>query len=159
MTNHNNGRPCGGTAVYSKIPFADGYPYSHNISGIEFTVIKLADKQELTIIGVYRSPKIAVARLYSALVDIIGQDTSEQNIVIGDFNIDWMLETQRRSLYSIMVRDNGYAQLISKSTTDNNTTIDHIYMNVADTLYSAGVLEVYFSDHKAIWISKLNSST
>ena len=58
-----------------------------------------------------------------------------------------------------MVKDNGYAQLISKSTTDNNTTIDHIYTNVADTLYSAGVLEVFFSDHKAIWISKLNSST
>ena len=60
MTNHNNGRPYGGTAVYSKIPFANGYPYSHNSSGIEFTVIKLADKQELTTIGVYRSQKIVL---------------------------------------------------------------------------------------------------
>ena len=55
MTNHYNGRPYGGTAIYWKIPFADGYPYSRNISGIEFTVIKLVGKLKLTIIGVYRS--------------------------------------------------------------------------------------------------------
>ncbi|CAB3994305.1 Hypothetical predicted protein [Paramuricea clavata] len=68
--------------------FAEGYPYSRNIDGIEFTVVKLATKQELTIIGVYRSPRIPVARLYCALIDIIAQDTSEQNIIIGDFNIN-----------------------------------------------------------------------
>jgi hypothetical protein len=51
-----------------------------------------------------------------------------------------------------MVRDNGYTQLISTCTTDNKTIIDHIYSNIADTV-NLGVLETYFSDHKAIWTS------
>ena len=40
MTHHSNGRPYGGTAVYSKLPFAEGYLYRRNINGAEFTVVK-----------------------------------------------------------------------------------------------------------------------
>jgi hypothetical protein len=50
------GRPYGGTAAYSRIPLKEGYPHSHNISGIEFTIIKTESHQNLTIIGLYRSP-------------------------------------------------------------------------------------------------------
>ena len=140
MTNHNNGRPYGDTAVYSKIQFAEGYPYHRSIHGVEFTVIELSTKQELTIIGVYHLPRIAVSRLCSALVDIIAQDTSEQNIIIGDLNIDWMVEPQRQSLYYIMVTDNCYRQLISTCTTDNKTTIDHIYTDITSKV-NLGVSE------------------
>ena len=127
MTYYNNGRPYGGTIVYSKIPFVEGYPYSHNVNGIEFTVVKVTSNDDLTIIAVYRSPKITVTRLCSALVDIIAQDTSHENIFIGDFNVDWLVETRRQSLYNVMVKDNFYRQLISTFTTDNQTIIDHIY--------------------------------
>ena len=54
MSHHSNGRPYGGTAVYRKVPFVEGYPYRRNINGIEFTLIKITTRQELTIIGVYR---------------------------------------------------------------------------------------------------------
>ena len=64
-----------------------------------------------------------------------------------------MAENQRQLLlYNVMVRDNRYRQLISTCTTDNHTTIDHIYTNIATTVNS-GILETYFSDHKAVWIS------
>ena len=53
MTHHSNGRPYGDTAVYSKVPFVEGYPYRRNIDNIEFTVVKITTRQELTIIGVY----------------------------------------------------------------------------------------------------------
>ena len=152
MSHHSNGRPYGGTAVYSKVSFVEGYPYRRNINGIELTVIKVATRQELTIIGVYRSPRIAASLLCSALVDVVTQDTSEQNIIIGDFNMDWMAESQRQALYDVMVRDNNYRQLISKCTTDNHTTIDHIYTNIVSSVNS-GILETYFSDHQAVWIS------
>ena len=152
ITHHSNGRPYGGTAVYSRVRFLEGYPYHRNINGIEFTVVKIATREELTIIGVYRSPRIAAGLLCSALIDVIAQVTSEQNIIIGDFNVDWMAENQRQLLYNVMVRDNRYRQLISTCTTDNHTTIDHIYTNIATTVNS-GILETYFSDHKAVWIS------
>ena len=152
MTHHSSGRPYGGTAVYSRVPFLKGYPCRRNINGIEFTVIKITTRQELTIIGVYHSPRIASSLLCSALIDVIAQVTSKQNIIIGDFNIDWMAENQRQPLYNIMVRDNRYRQLISMYTTDNHSIIDHIYTNIAGTVNS-GILEIYFSDHKAVWIS------
>ena len=152
MAHHSNGRPYSGTAVYSKVPLVEGYPYHRNINDIEFTVFKITTRQELTIIGVYRSPRIACSLLYSALVDVVAEDTSEQNIIIGDFNIDWMAESQRQSLYNVMVRDNSYEQLISTCITDNHTIIDHIYTNIA-SIVNSGVLETYFSDHKDVWIS------
>ena len=51
-------------------------------------------------------------------------------IILGDFNIDWLVETERRPIYNLLVRDNGYKQLISSYTTDNKTLIDHIYTNI-----------------------------
>ena len=36
-------------------------------------------------------------------------------------------------------RDNSYRQLISTSTTDNHTTIDHIYTNIPSTVKSGTV--------------------
>ena len=51
-----SGRPCGRTAVYSRIPLRDGYPFAHNIDGIEFTIIKTERHLDLTIITLYRSP-------------------------------------------------------------------------------------------------------
>ena len=63
--NSSNGlvRPYGGTAVYSKIPYLPGYPYCHNIHGIEITVIKVMTRKNWTIIGIYRSPKVSVRQL------------------------------------------------------------------------------------------------
>ena len=88
MNFHSSGRPYGSTAIYTKVPLIQGYPYSRNINGIEFTIAKIDSNQDLTIIAVYRSPRIHVSRLCSALIDIIAQDASQQNIIIGDFNVD-----------------------------------------------------------------------
>ena len=95
-----SGRPCGGTAVYSRIPLRDGYPFAHNIDGIEFTIIKTERHLDLTIIALYRSPKVPIPRLLSGLRTILGQHSSLQNVIIGDFNINWALECTRPSLYN-----------------------------------------------------------
>ena len=68
MTNHNNGRPYMAVHQYIVRYNLLRDTISRNIDGVEFTVIKVAPKQELTIIGVYRSPRIPVA---CALIDII----------------------------------------------------------------------------------------
>jgi hypothetical protein len=147
------GRPYGGTAVYSRIPLKEGYPHAHNISGIEFTIIKTESLPNLTIIGLYRSPSIALSRLLAALHTILDEDSSSQNIIIGDFNVNWMVESDRQALYNLMVIENNYSQLITDFTTDNKTLIDHVYTNLVEEQVHAGILETYFSDHKAIWAS------
>ena len=80
----------------------------------------------------------------------------QYNIIIGDFNVNWMNEIERRPLYNLLVTERNYKQLISHYTSDNRTTIDHIYTNFlphshADT--TSGTLETYFTDHKAIWLA------
>ena len=67
--------------------------------------------------------------------------------------MNWMVDTERQSLYNVMIRDNGYMQLITSYTTDNNTLIDHIYTNITNMEVDSGNIETYFSDHKAIRIS------
>lgn len=74
-------------------------------------------------------------------------------IIAGDLNINWLIETERRPLYNLLVRDKGYKQLISTCTTDHNTAIDHIYTHILHLDIQAGVLETYFTDHKAVWAS------
>ena len=54
---------------------------------------------------------------------------SQFNICIGDFNINWLDESNRRPLYNLFVNCTNYRQLISTYTTDNQTTIGHIFTN------------------------------
>ncbi len=125
-------RPYGGTAVYSRIPLIDGYPLARTINGVEFTVIKTNDCPNLTMIGLYRSPKITISRLLDALRIIRDENSSSQNLVIGDFNVNWMVESERQSLYNLMVVENSYRQIISGFTTDNGTLIDHLYTDLIE---------------------------
>ena len=154
--NSNNGsRPYGGTAVYSKIPYFPGYPYCLNINGVEVTIIKIVSREDWTILGIYRSPKVPVRQLCEAITEVLNSIAQENIIILGDFNVNWLIDTERRPLYNLLVKDKHYRQLISTYTTDSKTVIDHIYTNihVANLNTQAGVLETYFTDHKAIWVS------
>ena len=143
-------RPYGGMVVFSRVEFIPGYPCCHNISGNEITIMKLMILPHVTIIGIYRSPKVPVQQLCHALNEVLNLSTSQFNIFMGDFNINWLDEGNRRPLYNLFVIDNNYRQLVSSYTTDNQTTIDHIYTNLPELQANLHILETYFSDHKAI---------
>jgi len=57
------------------------------------------------------------------------------------------------SLYQQMIVSYGYIQHILEFTTDNRTTINHIYTNLNESRVQTGVLETYFCDHKAVCIA------
>ena len=48
------------------------------------------------------------------------------------------------------VRDHNYRQLVSCYTTDNRTTIDHIYTNLPESEVKVHIIETYFTDDKGI---------
>ena len=104
----------------------------------------------VTIISVYRSLAVPVQQLCYALNEVLSLSCSQFNIFIGDFNINWLDESNRRPLYNLFVNCNNYRQLISTYTTDNQTTIDHVYTNLPESQANAHILETYFSDHKPI---------
>ena len=64
-------RPFGGMAVFSRVEILPGYPLCHNINGIEITIMTVMILPHVTIIGIYRSPRIPVQQLCEALTDIL----------------------------------------------------------------------------------------
>ena len=95
---HSLARPFGGMAVFSRVEFLPGYPCCYNINGIEITIMKAMILPHVTIIGIYRSPRISVQQLCAALDEVLRFCTSQFNIFIGDFNINWLDEVNRRPL-------------------------------------------------------------
>ena len=148
----SNTRPFGGTAVYSRIQFIPGSPYCFNRNGVELTIMKCMRLPYLTIIGVYRSPKVPVTQLCIVLRQVLLHTTTLYNIFLGDFNINWLNETDRVPLYDLFITENNYRQLVSLYTTDSKTAIDHIYANLPESQAKLHLLATYFSDHKAICV-------
>ena len=62
-----------------------------------------------------------------AISEVINTILLDNSIIVGNFNINWLIETERRPLYNLLVREKGYKQLISTLTTDNKIAIDYIY--------------------------------
>ena len=149
----NGNRPYHGTAVYSRLQMLNGYPHARNYHGIELTIAKTVEHPDLTIVGIYRSPRVVLSSLLTAIRTTLEENPSSQVIFIGDFNVNWLDEVERRSLYNLIINENGLQQLISSCTTDNGTLIDHLYTNLIEEDVQVGTLETYFSDHKAIWAS------
>jgi len=149
-TSTGNIRPFGGTAVYSHTDYYPGYPYSLSSDNLEITVLRFMIIPHITIISVYRSPRTPVTQLCSTLSKLLTTLSTKINIFIGDFNINWLSETQRVPLYNLFIRDYNYRQLVSCYTTDNKTCIDHIFTNLSEFQVQINILETYFSDHKAV---------
>lgn len=92
-------RPYGETAVYTRIPFLPGYPFCSNSNGVEITITKVVPIPHVTIIGLYRSPKIPVRQLCAALRELFTHVSSDIKVFIGDFNINWLNEKGKTSSF------------------------------------------------------------
>ena len=105
-------RPFGGMAVFSHVEFLPGYSCCCNVNGIEITIMKVMILPHVTIAGIYRSPKIPLQCLLEALSQILISLSSQFNIFIGDFDINWFDEIDRRPLYNFFINDNNYRQFL-----------------------------------------------
>ena len=81
------------------------------------------------------------------------QEALVQNIIIGDFNVNCIDNTEKQPLYNVMIKDNHCRQSASSFSTDNKTRINNIFTNITDLEINSDVLETYFTDRKAIWVS------
>ena len=144
-------RPYRGMALYVKVPLSQNYFYCENSNGTEVIVFRVTPLKQFTVIGLYRSPKVPMTQLWAALRELLSQHSLTCNI--GDFNVNWLNEIERRPLQNLLITGFNYRQLILSYTTDNRTAIDHIYTNITDCSVTSGTFETYFSNHRVIWIS------
>ena len=77
-----------------------GYPYCLNIYGIEVTIIEIISHEDWTILGI-RSPKVPVRQLCQAITEVLNSISPENVIILGDFNINWLIDTEKTSLYCL----------------------------------------------------------
>ena len=59
---------------------------------------------------------VSVRQLCEAISEVLNTVLLDNSIIVGDFNINWLIETGGRSLYNLLVRDKGCKQLISTCT-------------------------------------------
>ena len=114
------------------------------------TIVKVTTMPHVTIIGVCRSPRVPIRQMCASLMELLTLHCSDFKVFIGDFNVNWLNEKEKIRLYNLFIRHYSYRQLVSCYTTDNRTTIDHIYTNLPENQVNVHILETYFSDHKAI---------
>ena len=86
-------------------------------------------KRQLLIIGIYRSPVVSIGDLCSAVRETLNSISTQFNVFMGDFSVNWLNDSQSTPLYNFFIRDNAYSQLVTGSTTDSNTCIDHNSFN------------------------------
>ena len=59
---------------------------------------------------------VSVRQLCEAISEVLNTVLLDNSIIVGDFNINWPIETERRPLYNLLVSDKGCKQLISTCT-------------------------------------------
>ena len=47
-------------------------------------------------IGQYRSPKVPVQQLCQAITEVLNDISPENIIILGDFNVNWLIDTEKR---------------------------------------------------------------
>ena len=57
-------------------------------------------RENWTILDIYRSPKVSVRQLCEAISEVLDTMLLDNSIIVGDFNINWRIETERRPLYN-----------------------------------------------------------
>ena len=108
---------------------------------------------EVHIAAFYCRPKELsqnVQRAITTCTSILPDDGN--NVIIGDFNTD----DRKYQHLTTFLESKSYNQLVTEETTNNHTTIDLIFTNIVDDRRRHGVLEIYFSHHKPVWISVSN---
>lgn len=158
--NEGNWNQNDGTIIYVKSDF------SHNSDIVEINNIKIIttvvdysssiDGKKIIISSLYRSPSscplefINTLRTYLNSINISDHD---HHILVGDINIDIMVENQQSSEYLNLLSEYGYISMINeytRVTPTSKTCIDHIFIknnnNIIDYTIPI-VLRTNITDH------------
>jgi endonuclease/exonuclease/phosphatase (EEP) superfamily protein YafD len=74
-------------------------------------------------------------------------------ILIGDFNINMLKKTTQSTTFQILMSKYKLKFFFSKSTTINNTQIDHIWTNAQTQQCHSGITQTYWTNHKPVYFT------
>ncbi|CAI5670059.1 unnamed protein product [Oreochromis niloticus] len=146
-------RSGGGVVVYLRNHFqVQVKQYLHNVTDLEFLVLKVQAPFPALIAVVYRPPDYSLTPFMQNLVSLL--DSLEimdchPIIVCGDFNENQLQSGRKQILEQFQSR--GYSQLITSATTDKNTLLDLIFISQPQQSLYSGVLRTYYSYHNPVF--------
>jgi len=71
---------------------------------------------------------------------------------MGDFNDNALVSNSAVHF----MQQQGYTQIVSSPTTENDTTIDHVYIrDISPTDIKVQILSTYYSDHECLCLDFL----
>ncbi|CAI5670377.1 unnamed protein product [Oreochromis niloticus] len=150
---HMASRSGGGVVVYLRNNFqVQVKQYLHNVTDLEFLVLKVQAPFPALIAVVYRPPDYSLTPFMQNLVSLL--DSLEimdchPIIVCGDFNENQLQSGRKQILEQFQSR--GYSQLITSATTDKNTLLDLIFISQPQQSLHSGVLRTYYSYHNPVF--------
>ena len=106
------------------------------------------------VVAVYRRPQLPLSTFLPLLDDYLSRISHQEipTVVLGDFNED-LLSTACSSRVVTLMTSKGFSQLVKLPTTDSGSLLDHIYYNPTATSTFVDVVDTYYSDHDATYVS------
>ncbi|KAJ8361820.1 hypothetical protein AAFF_G00418700 [Aldrovandia affinis] len=143
----------GGVAVYCRSSLqAEARRYFHDVTDLEFSVVKVESPVRALIAAVYRPPNLGLDTFLpnmQSLLDSLETMDCQPVVVCGDFNED-LLSRGKKAIRELF-HSRGYSQLVSAATTEKQTLIDHIYISRPELCLQSGVLQTYHSYHVPVY--------
>ena len=151
-------RPFHGTTAFVKDDIVTSRPVTQSYDGIEtitFTTVQQSTGKRINIIGLYSPPATPSRNILATLSNIAAQvNLTAPTVVLGDFNVDISTSSPKATQLLQFFQELGYSPYPQDiPTTDGMTKIDLIFTNCKQDEFSTGVVETYYSYHKALWIS------
>ena len=108
----------------------------------------------MCVVAVYRRPQLPLSTFLPLLDDYLSRISHQEipTVVLGDFNED-LLSTACSSRVVTLMTSKGFSQLVKLPTTDSGSLLDHIYYNRTATSTFVDVVDTYYSDHDATYVS------
>ena len=105
----------------------------------------------MCIIAVHRRPQQHLATFLSLGDYLANLPQIVPTIIVSDFNEDISRSNSSRLLQLMTSR--GFSQLLQVPTTDSGSLLDHIYFNGIIENSFVDVIDTYYSDHDATYLS------
>jgi DNA replication protein DnaC len=121
---------------------------------IKSIIVITSSNLRMCVVAVYRRPQLPLATFLPLLNDYLSRIPHQDmpTVVLGDFNED-LLSTASSSRLLTMMSSKGFSQLVKVPTTDSGSLLDHIYYNGTPTSTAVNVVDIYYSDHDATYVS------
>ena len=115
---------------------------------LDIVAVLISEPIQMIVISVYWPPSTPTDVFMNNMLDIIAQFQNVPTCIVGDFNEDVSITSNTHCC--TMFRLQGFQQMISKTTHDSGTIIDHVYVSHTLNTIQTDVTDCYYSDHDCI---------